>query len=258
MNRTGPAGAGWQITETEELPSTNTVLKEMARQGAPAGTVLVARRQTAGRGRMGRSFYSPPETGLYLSVLLRPDCLPEDALHLTVTAAVAACRSGEAVCGNRVDIKWVNDLFRDGKKVCGILTEGETDPLTGRLSFAICGLGFNLCPPERGFPPELKEIAGGLSEEWDPGLRDRLLRAFLEEFRHCLAEPRGSVMEEYRRRSVLIGKSVFSPEGAFEGNAEVLDVDGDGGLVLRLGTGEIRTLTAGEVSVRLSRKESEE
>lgn len=257
MNRDA-LGEVWSVTETEEIPSTNTALKELARRGAPAGTVLIARRQTAGRGRMGRSFYSPDGTGLYLSALLRPDCPPGEALNVTVAAAVAACKSGEQVCGNPLGIKWVNDLYRDGKKVCGILTEGETDPKTGRLNFVICGVGFNVCPPENGFPEELSAIAGSLCDRFDPSLRISLAGAFLKEFRQALTADPKAVIDEYRNRSILIGRSVFAPDGAFPGEATVLTVDGGGGLVLRFPDGTERTLTAGEVSVRLSPNKPEE
>ena len=240
----------FHIVETAVSPSTNTELKEMARQGAPEGTVLLAHRQTAGRGRLGRSFFSPGGTGLYLSVLFRPGCSPEQAVTLTVTAAVAAVRAVKRVCKKELAVKWVNDLYLEDKKVCGILTEGATDPETGRLIYAVCGIGFNLAPPKTGFPPELAAIAGGLCETATPALRTSLAHAFLEELKSALSDPFSRTLEEYRSRSWLNGKAVYSPSGAFDGPAAVLGIDDRAGLILRLADGTVRTISAGEVSVR--------
>ena len=120
----------------EALDSTNTHARELARQGAAAGTVIIAQTQSAGRGRLGRSFHSPGDTGLYFSLILRPDCKPEQLMHLTCAAAVAACDAVERSCGLRPGIKWINDLTLEGKKLGGILTElsFSTD---GRVSSAV-------------------------------------------------------------------------------------------------------------------------
>ena len=241
----------WHIIERETSPSTNTELKELAAAGAPAGTVLIARRQTAGRGRLGRSFFSPDGTGLYLSVLLRPSASPEEVLRLTPLAAVAAARGVQRVCHAEVGIKWVNDLYLKGKKVCGILTEGVLNPATGALDFVVCGAGFNLCPPKDGFPPELKEIAGAITESYDPQLPALLAKAFLEELHVALEQPFSQALEEYRRRSVLTGKTVFSPTQSFPGYGTVLGIDEEGGLRIRLSDGREQILTGGEVSIRV-------
>ena len=243
--------ARWQITDTEETASTNGDLKLLAQQGAPHGRVLLAKRQTAGRGRMGRSFFSPDGTGLYLSVLLRPDCSAEECGRITQTAAVAALRAAQKFCEDEIQIKWVNDLYRNGKKICGILTEGEADPTTGKLSYAVVGAGFNLCPPQEGFPPELTKIAGSLRDAFAPALRLRLAAEFLNELETCLTLPFSEILAEYRERSLLTGKRVCSPTNTFSGTAEVLGIDENGGLLLKTETGETRTLTCGEVSVKL-------
>lgn len=241
----------WHIIERETSPSTNTELKALAAAGAPAGTVLIARRQTAGRGRLGRSFYSPQGTGLYLSVLLRPNASPEEILQLTPLAAVAAARAVQKACGAEVGIKWVNDLYFKGKKVCGILTESSFDPSVQDAPAVICGLGFNLFPPKDGFPPELASVAGALTEEEDDTLFPRLTAAFLEEFSKALLAPFSVTLEEYRRRSVLTGKTVCSPTESFPGEGLVLGIDDQGGLRLRLEDGKEITLQGGEVSIRV-------
>ena len=145
----------------ESLDSTNTHAKELARQGAAAGTVIIAQTQSAGRGRLGRSFHSPADTGLYFSLILRPDCKPEQLMHLTCAAAVAACDAVERSCGLRPGIKWINDLTLEGKKLGGILTElsFSTD---GRVSSAVIGIGINV--KKKSFPRELQPIACSLAD----------------------------------------------------------------------------------------------
>ena len=241
----------YTVSFTEQTFSTNADLKALAQQGACEGTVLIADRQTQGRGRLGRSFFSPSGTGLYLSLLLRPRVAPEECVFVTVIAAVAAARAVEQTFGSSLGIKWVNDLYDGGRKVCGILTEGSVDPESGRLEYAVCGIGFNVFAPEEGFPEELSSLAGAICSEFDESARPRLAAAFLNEFSRAMEEDRASVLAEYRRRSVLLGKTVTSPAGAFEGSAKVLGIDDSAGLILEFPDGTRRVLSAGEVSVRL-------
>ena len=246
-----------RVCAVEETRSTNDDLKALACLGEEAGTVLVAFRQTGGRGRLGRSFYSPDQTGLYLSVLLRPDDAPEDAVFLTPSAAVAATRAIKTVLHREVEVKWVNDLYYQGKKVCGILTEAALTSAADRLEYAVCGIGINLCPPKGGFPEELSAIAGALCDTFDPNLRADLAAAFLNELFAVLQSPRSEILEEYRSRCMLIGKKITSPTAAFEGIATVLGVDDRAGLVIQREDGLRQTLNGGEVSVRLEKTEDE-
>ncbi|MFQ9991902.1 biotin--[acetyl-CoA-carboxylase] ligase [Ruthenibacterium lactatiformans] len=147
------------LVVAQELESTNLTAKQMAAAGAPHGTLVVADSQTAGRGRRGRSFASPPGTGLYLSMVLRSALPMQSAVLVTSAAAVAVCRAVERAAGKRLDIKWVNDLFYRGKKCCGILTEAAADVETGGVDYLVVGIGLNLLPPEGGWPEELAEIA---------------------------------------------------------------------------------------------------
>ena len=144
------------------LDSTNDRLKAMARQGAPQGSVIIADHQTAGHGRLGRSFHSPAASGIYLSALLRPQCYPTELMHLTCAAAVAMCDAVENAAGFRPGIKWTNDLVYDKKKLGGILTElGFTSD--GRVDYAIIGIGINCCQQTEDFPQEIRSIAGSLT-----------------------------------------------------------------------------------------------
>ena len=145
-----------------ELDSTNNRLKVLASQGAPHGTVLIADRQTGGRGRMGRSFLSPPGVGIYMSILLRPECAPQELMHLTCAVAAAMCRAVECAAGLRSGIKWTNDLVWGKQKFAGILTEMGLNA-AGGVDWAIVGIGVNCCQKAEDFPPEIRDRACSLA-----------------------------------------------------------------------------------------------
>ena len=235
------------------ISSTNTVLKALAAEGAPAGLALVAARQSAGRGRMGRSFYSPADSGLYLSLLLRPAMAAAEAVRLTACAAVAAAETIEELSGERADIKWVNDIFVGGRKVCGILTEASLDCESGRMHHVVIGIGVNTRIPEGGFPEELRGIAGAAFEgRRIPALRCRLAAGILDRLADYTAAPEDpALFEAYRSRSLVLGReiSILSPDGA-PVSAEALDLDRDFSLLVRLADGSLRRLSSGELSVR--------
>lgn len=242
------------VTVYPQVTSTNTLLREAAENGAPEGTVIVAESQTAGRGRRGHSFWSPGATGVYLSVLLRP-MLPIEAILplLTPAAAVAAARAVEAVANRRADIKWVNDIYCDNKKVCGILTEGRPDAQTDRLQYAVVGVGINVLPPENGFPEEIRDRAGAVLTAPIEHARERLAAAFLNEFWALYkAMPTGSFHEEYRERCLRLTRSVTVPQGEQTVAAEIVDITERFELRVRLADGTMRDLNAGDVSVNLA------
>lgn len=240
MKKVRPIQLYWH--RVEEIGSTNTALKAMGLSGAPEGTVLQAVRQTGGKGRMGRSFFSPAG-GVYVSLLLRS--VPYSPL-LTVAAATAAAEAAEALTGRPVGIKWVNDLIFEGKKVCGILAERVTAP---EGDFTVVGFGVNLAPPPGGFPPEIREIAGALLPAAPAGGADRLARDMIERFADYAADlPGRGFLPGYRARSVLTGRTVIYRQAGEERSAEVLGIDGDGGLLVKTEKGE-ETLHSGEVTL---------
>ena len=145
------------------VDSTNNLAKTLAAQGAPAGTVVIAERQTGGRGRLGRGFSSPPGMGVYLSVILRPDAPPERLMHLTCAVAEVLCDGVEAASGLRPGIKWTNDLVSGGRKLCGILTELSLEAESGHVQYAVVGAGVNCGQKLSDFPPEIQDIAGSLT-----------------------------------------------------------------------------------------------
>lgn len=241
------------IRVVDEVDSTNSVLKRMAAEGAPQGSVLIAERQSAGRGRMGRSFYSPPGTGLYMSLLLRPCMEAQRATLVTTSAAVAVAEAIERLAGEAAQIKWVNDVLFHGRKVCGILTEAGMDFESGMIDHVVLGIGVNTAAPAEGFPEELQAVAGAaFGAAPVPELRCRLAAEILERFLGyyaCL----GSVAcyQAYKSRSVVLGKDVqlISP-GREAVPARVLDIDTDFALVVETGDGQARRVNAGEISLR--------
>ena len=244
----------WQVQIFEEVTSTNTLLKELGRQGAPAGTVLVADRQTGGRGRLGRTFLSPGGVGIYLSALIRPDCAPTELMHLTCAVAIAMCDAVEHAFGFRPGIKWTNDLVVGTKKLGGILTELGLDPKTGRVSYAVLGIGINCgqCPGD--FDESIREMATSarmvLGREAD---RERLIAEMvkaLEAMDRELLRSSAHMLERYRSDCITLGKPVSIVRGDEVRHATALDVDAEGGLVVRYDSGETGTVTSGEVSVR--------
>lgn len=231
------------------LPSTNDTAKELAAAGAPAGTTVIADRQTRGRGRMGRHFHSPAGTGIYLSRILRPDCPPSHLMHLTCAVAVAACDAIEKVCGFRPGVKWVNDLMAKEKKAGGILTEMSLGA-DGNVNYCIVGIGINC--NNAPMPPDIQDIAITLeTATGKPVDRDAVIAALLDAFSHMekrLTE-KAYWTDRYRRDCITLGKRirVLTQEPYC---AQALDIDSDGALILQLPDGTIQTLSAGEVSIR--------
>lgn len=234
------------IEVVPSIDSTNRVVKELAEQGEPEGRVLFAEEQTAGRGRMGRSFFSPPGSGLYFSVLLRPKGM--DPLKITVAAGVAVARAAQEVLGLELQIKWVNDLYRQDKKVCGILAEGSF--AGGGLAYCVLGIGINVFAPAEGFGA-LQSIAGALRDTApDDKVRGRLAAAVLNHFFEIYEDIENSaVLQEYRRRSYLQGKTVTAVRGNERIRGKVLGIGSGAELLLQGEGGETLAFTSGEVQL---------
>ena len=242
-----------QLRVYPRISSTNTVLKGLAAEGAPEGLALVAGEQTAGRGRMGRSFFSPPDSGVYMSLLLRPRLPAAEAVAVTACAAVAAAETIESLSGAPAQIKWVNDVFVGGKKVCGILSEASLDCESGMLQHLVVGLGFNTAVPAGDFPEELRGIAGAAFEgKTVPALRCRLAAGVLERLLRYAEDPSDErVFRAYRDRSLVPGRAIMilSP-GREPERAQALALERDYSLRVRCADGSERLLRSGEVSIR--------
>ena len=243
------------ITVYPSVSSTNTFLKELAEQGADEGTVIIAQEQTAGRGRTGKSFYSPANTGLYISILLRPDIPAEEALFLTTSTAVAVSKAIEDICNKKVQIKWVNDVFIDNKKVCGILTEASFNIETSKLDYAIVGIGINVCFPEGGFPKDIDNIATAIFDTNTDSINKRsilvghLLDYFMDYYKDFHSK---SYVKEYIDRSLLIGKKINIIDGTKIIPAKALKIDNLCRLKVEMEDGSTKWLSSGEVSIKLN------
>ena len=241
----------WDVLRYDTVDSTNNVCKALAAQGLDS-TAVIARAQTAGKGRLGRSFQSP-EGGLYLSALWQ-DCPAGQLLTVTPLAAVAVCRAVESLCDTDCGIKWCNDVVLHGKKLCGILTELSCEAESGRLEYAVIGIGVNCNTRLSELPPEVQKRATSLREavgrEIDVNALAAAMIARLQELDAVLRGDRGPWMREYREACVTLGKQVLLLRAGESRPAFALDVDDDAGLIVRYEDGTIGTVSSGEVSVR--------
>ena len=246
----------WQdsLIYFESIDSTNTRAKELAKEGAPHGTVLVAGHQTAGRGRMGRSFSSPDGMGVYLSVILRPNCTPDKLMHLTCATAVASCKAVENACGVCPGIKWTNDLVCGKKKLGGILTELSVDSTTGLVFWAVVGIGINCNQQPEDFSAELRDMATSISQLTGTICSPFRLAAALTEALYQmdtqLLSGKKQLMDEYRKHCITLGKDIVVVRGEDIQYGKALELDDDGGLLVRFTDGQERIVSSGEVSVR--------
>lgn len=248
---------GLDISVMDEVGSTNTLLKEEARKGAKEGRVLVAKKQTEGRGRLGRSFFSPKK-GVYLSFILRPNISFRESLLLTTIAAVAVTEAVKEVTGKAAGIKWVNDVYLDGKKICGILTEAEADVENGSLAYAVVGIGINITEPDEGVSDELKDIAGFLygKEACPKGILAKLTAAVIQKYFYYYERlPNNYFMDVYRKNQILLGKEIYVISSDVKKKAKVLGVDEEARLLVEYEDGKKESLFTGEVSVREVGKE---
>lgn len=240
------------ITVFDELDSTNTYLKHLALSHAEEGTVIIARRQSAGRGRLGRSFFSPDMTGLYISVLLRPRLRAENAVNVTAMTAVAMAHAIERVSPAKAQIKWVNDIFVENKKVCGILCESKFD-INAVSEYVVVGAGVNVCAPRGGFPKEIEGIAGALYGDCDVEHKcNELAAAFIEELftGYENLESKG-FLEEYRRRSLAVNKRIAILSGGNVKEAKAIGIDDECRLIVHHDNGEVEHIATGEISIKL-------
>ena len=243
----------FDISIYKTITSTNKVLKDMAEKGAAEGRVLVAEEQTAGKGRMNRAFYSPAGTGVYVSLLLRPRFSAADSLYVTTAAAVAVAEAIEAIAERETKIKWVNDVYCDGKKVCGILTEAAFDMESSGLAYAVLGIGINVRPPERGFPEELRPIVTSVFDGggYDTDTRNRLVAEVLSRFWGYYGTlTQKKFLKGYQDRSLLKGRDVYVIDGNEKELARALEIDDQCRLHVRYADGRDGYLSSGEVSVK--------
>ena len=236
----------------DKLESSNRTAKTLALEGAPHGTMVLTSQQTAGRGRLGRRFESPAGKGIYLSLVLRPGLPMTEAQAVTVSAAVAVCRAVKRLCGLDLGIKWVNDLYYNGKKVCGILTEMSTE--LECINYIVTGIGINVANHE--FPEEIRDVATSLYLETGKEVRrSQLIAAIMRAYegyydKFMENQNMKSLMDVYNSRLANCGAQVrvLSPGNEYTGMA--LGIDEMGELLVRTEDGKVCKVISGEVSVR--------
>ena len=232
------------------IDSTNQEAKKLLMDNdIPHGTILIAEEQTAGRGRFQRKFFSPSNKGIYMSVILRPNIELSKAIHITTSAAISVCRAIETLTKKRPKIKWVNDIFLDDKKICGILTEATGNFESGRV-------GVNFKTDSKDFPEDIKNIAGSIFGGEKPTItRNQLVAEILNElFELCENLEDKSIMTEYRILSLVLGKEVSFLKNNKLNKGLAIDITDEGALVVKYENGEIEYLNSGEVSVKTLNK----
>ena len=235
----------------KSLPSTNTIAKDLANNSAPNGTVIIAEQQTAGKGRLGRSFYSPHASGIYMSVVFRLDNPIEQSMLITSATAVAVCRAIKTVCNLDCQIKWVNDVYIDSKKVCGILTEASVNFESQQLDYIVVGIGINITTND--FPTELNDIATSLQDKLNGTIisRSQLIGEILNQLDVIIHDLKDkSFLDEYKSLSFILGSEINVITPTLTQKATALDFNELGHLIVKLEDGTLKTLSSGEISIR--------
>lgn len=243
---------GRQVYHLRSVSSTNQIAQDLGRRGYSEGTLVVAEEQTAGRGRWQRFWWSPPETGVWLSLVLRPQLAPYRVPQITLVAGVSCARAIEDYLGLHPGIKWPNDIVYDGRKLCGILVEMEA--AAEQVHFLVIGIGINVNQELADFPPDLRDAAvslgmiAGRRVERLP-LVQRFLDAFEEDYDRYCRDGFAAARQAWLSYQVTLGKAVRVQAGPEEFTGEACGLDDDGSLLVRLGGGQVRRCIAGEVTL---------
>lgn len=232
-----------EILYFEEIDSTNNYIKR--NPDSPEFLTVIANSQTSGKGRMNRSFHSPQNSGIYMSILLKPKLKAENSVLITAAAAVAVSLAIESLCPQDTKIKWVNDIFINNKKVCGILTEGSLNP-DGSFNYAVLGIGINAYMPKNDFPDEIKDIAGAVFNKKQENLKNRLISQIINNFLKYYNDlEKRDFLSVYRQKSLVLGKEITAPNG----KALAIDIDDNCHLLVEYKNGEKEYLSSGEISI---------
>lgn len=241
-----------EIYNYKVVSSTNEVAKNLALSGAKHGTIVISEEQTAGKGRLGRSFYSPSNTGIYMSIILRPNLTTMDSVLITTASSVSICDAIHKVTGIESQIKWINDIFINNKKVGGILTEASTNFESGTIDYLILGIGINFNKPKDNFPCELKEIATSIYTDNCNGInRNMLCAEIINNILYMIPQIKNyDFISEYKKRSLILNEEITYTIAGISSKGKAIDINKDGSLVVRHDDGSIKILNSGEVSIR--------
>ncbi|MGE4284714.1 MAG: biotin--[acetyl-CoA-carboxylase] ligase, partial [Clostridia bacterium] len=236
------------------VTSTNTVAKQLAAGGCEEGTLVIADNQSSGKGRMGRSWSSPPSTGIWMSVILYPKISPMQAPFITILAALAVAVSIEETTQAKPGIKWPNDIVMEKKKVCGILTEMNAEIET--INYVVVGIGINVNMQKDDFPSDLHETAASIKMITGQAVnRNMLIRKILENFEHYYMKAlidgnRNEIVSEYKKYSLTLNARVKAQYQSHEIIGVAVDISDEGELLIKTDDGETNKILSGEVSVR--------
>ena len=236
----------------DSASSSNTLAKEMCQNGENEGTVVIVKSQTNGKGRMGRTFISSSENGLYMTIILRPNIPASESLYITVLGAVALCEAIYNTSGTRADIKWVNDIYINNKKCAGILTEAQLNIENGMLDYAVIGMGINIAPPKDGFDAQISDIATSIYKNEAPcGYKSRLCAEIIERFFYYYnqIENKDSYMPKYIEKSNILGKEVDMYVGEKITSGKAIAIDENANLIVETKNGML-SFSSGEARVR--------
>ena len=242
----------FNIVVEESVDSTNDVVKDRANNGEKEGLVIIANEQTKGKVRLGRSFFSPASTGIYMSILLRPDKSAEKSLIITSAAAVAACKAIRSTAGVKASIKWVNDILVDDKKVCGILTEGKIGA-NNNLEYAVVGIGINIEMPKEGFPEEIVAIATTLKDKVDKDFKNKLIAKILDNlyfYYNDIDLFDDVVRYDYISLCEIMGREITIIDNDNTSEAKAIGIAEDMSLIIKDKDG-IRNISSGEISIKI-------
>ena len=241
-----------EIYNYKTISSTNEIAKNLALSGAKHGTVVISEEQTAGKGRLGRSFYSPANTGIYMSIILRPNLTAMDSVLITTSSSVIICESIKKVTGIDCQIKWINDIYLNNKKVAGILTEASTNFESGTIDYLILGIGINFNQPKDDFPDELKSIASSLFNNNSNNInRNMLCAEIISNILDMIPRIKNyDFLSEYKKRSIVLNQEIIYISSGISSKGKAININCDGSLVVEHDDGSIKILNSGEVSIR--------
>ncbi len=238
-----------KLTLLTEVDSTNNYAKDLAVKGAPHGSIIIAETQTAGKGRMGRRFVFPKGTGLYMTIILRPNCTADKLTLLTPLAAVAVANAVDRICGVVTKIKWVNDVYLNGRKFVGILTEGAFKG--GNIDYAIMGIGVNVGSIKGLMPEEVAPLVTSIEDE--TGVKypiGKIAAEIAGEVERLLPETQsGEFISVYRDKSCVIGREVRVTRYTPARTGKAVGISHNGGLTVQYPDGSIEVLMSGEAEI---------
>ena len=240
------------IQVLKSIDSTNKYLKQKSIDTLTEGSTVIAYNQTTGRGRFNRKFYSCEESGIYMSVFLRPNVINEELPLITAAAAVSVSEALEAFGCEKVKIKWVNDILIDFKKVCGILSEGVINSKTGKLGGVVVGIGINVYEPYNGFAEEIKDIAIASFEKREEGLRNKIAAYIIKrllEYSKNLSKK--EFLEYYKSHNIVIGKEITVMDADNKKNATAISIDEKCRLLVEYQDKSRKYLESGEISIKI-------